>query len=61
MKEIVYYTISVKVGKDWRVSPAYASAEQACANIVPFVTVLKQKYTSVTITRNVTVVKEAAE
>ena len=61
-KEIVKYTVAIKVGGKWRTSEPYDTAEEACKNIVPFLTICKQRYTSVTITRNVsTITEEAAQ
>ncbi len=61
MKEIVTFQVSVKVAGTWRTSPEYPTAEQACAMIAPFVNKLQQKYTCVTIVRNVRQVVEAAQ
>lgn len=53
MKEIVTWSLCIKVAGSYRRSPEYASAEQACAMIVPFLTKLQQRYTNVTIVRTV--------
>lgn len=62
MKEIVTWSLSVKIAGSWRNSPEYASPEQATSMIVPFLNKFQQKYTSVTIVRNVRLVpKETAQ
>lgn len=53
MKEIVTWSLSVKVAGSWRCSPEYATAEEACSKIVPFLNKLQQRFTQVTIVRNV--------
>lgn len=53
MKEIITYTVSVCVAGAWRNSPEYPTPEQACAMILPFVKKLNQRFTKVTIVRNV--------
>lgn len=58
MKEIVKFKVVVKIGKTFRTSPAYDSAEEACATIPAFVNHFKQKYTQVTIMRDVSYVAE---
>lgn len=58
MKEIVKFKVSVKCGSTWRNSPAYDTPEEACATIPAFINHFKQKYTQVTIMRDVSYVAE---
>lgn len=53
MKEIITYSLSIKVAGSYRRSPEYSSPEEACAKIVPFVKKFQQKYTNVTVIRTV--------
>lgn len=53
MKEIVTWSLCVKVAGSWRNSPEYKTEEEACAKIVPFLKKLQQRFTQVTIVRNV--------
>lgn len=58
MKEIVTWQIQVRVGKDWRKSPEYATPGEACAMLLPFVKKLQQRFTCCTVIRNVRYVAE---
>lgn len=53
MKQIITYQLSIKVAGTFRVSPEYATPEEACSKIPAFVKKLKQHYTQVVIVRNV--------
>lgn len=53
VKATVTYSLNVKFGGEWRQSPEYATAEEACKNLVPFVNKHGGQYLSVTIIRNV--------
>lgn len=58
MKEIETWSLNVKVNGNYRRSPEYATPEEACNNIVPFLKKLRYKYTVVTIVRNVRYVSD---
>lgn len=58
MKQIVTYQLSIKVAGTFRVSPEYATPEEACSKIVPFIKRLRQHYTQVTIIQNVRTVAQ---
>lgn len=53
MKEIITWSLSIKVAGTYRRSPEYPTAEEACAKIAPFLKKFQQKYTNVTILRTV--------
>lgn len=53
MKEIVTFSIAIKIAGCWRVSPDYATAQEACSKIPVFLERFPQRYTQVTINRNV--------
>lgn len=53
MKEIVTWSLSIKVNGVNRRSPEYATPEEACANIVPFLKKLAYRYTTVVVVRSV--------
>ena len=53
MKEIETWSLSIKINGAFRRSPEYATPEEACSNIVPFLKKFRYKYTVVTVVRNV--------
>lgn len=53
MKEIVTWQLQVRVGKEYRMSPEYPTAEEACSKLLPFVKKLQMRYTQATVIRHV--------
>lgn len=53
MKEIVTWSLSIRVNGVNRRSPEYSTPEEACANIVPFLKKLQYHYTNVVVVRSV--------
>jgi len=53
MKEVVTWSLSIKVNGVNRRSPEYSTPEEACANIIPFLKKLQYRYTNIIVVRSV--------
>ena len=53
VREVIMWCINVKWNGEWRKSPLYATEEEACANIVPFLKAMKGKFLTVTVVREI--------